>query len=246
MTALGFDLRECNNFTFFDRVTTETILPLMPVLFEDDFVGPASKAFPIAPAAGTFWGKKLVSTLGAPSVSAQNNAGCGIVLLSIDATNEKQDAALYWLDYVGIDASKQGGMELLFSVPAVPGPGTEIVLGMQSAWVDGPDNATAYVRLALRGSGAVFFETWDGITRTSTPTGITLAPGAWHRVKVSWYKPNTLLCWIDGTSVLGNAQIGFAAVSPLSVMQPYCSCYKSAGVGTASLALDYFKAWSGR
>ncbi len=236
------------NLFFYDKISSEMILPVTGIFFEDDFLGPGSAAFPTAPTAGTFWGKKLVRTAGNPAVANQVAAPGGAALLSIDATAEKQDAVLYWLDDLGLDVSKGGGFELRFNFPVIPGANTQVVAGLMSSWIDGPDNNAAYLRAGFRANGAPLGETFDGTTRTSLSLGPAIVnANEAHVIHCSFLDTTNVLFSLDGNVMTTpSPQTKFAATSPTSVLQPYVAVYKAAGAGTASLAVDYFRAWGNR
>src|ERR1700731_2137077 len=86
--------------TFFEDITMETVMPLAPLLFGDEFIGAGHSAgVPAsgAPVAGYPWVKKIVGA-GPPTVALINNASGGQMQLALTATSEKEDAVLYWND----------------------------------------------------------------------------------------------------------------------------------------------------
>jgi hypothetical protein len=235
--------------TFFDQQTGETILPLAAVLFEDDFLGAGGNAFPTAATAGCPWGKKLVQTAGTPVVGLIANGDGGQAKILLDTTAEKQEAVLYFLDNLCIDASKIGGFEVRFQLPVIPGGDVQAVMGMQSTYVSGPDNNTCYIRAGLRGSGALLAESYDGTTTNSIATGTTIATTTeWHIFRADWSNPAAIQFWLDGQNLeLGT--VSFAPTGTLAVLQPYLSLYKAAAAGDSSggeLAIDYIRAWANR
>jgi hypothetical protein len=234
---------------FFDQQTGETILPLAAVLFEDDFLGAAGNAFPTAATAGSAWGKKLIQTAGTPVVGLIADDAGGQAKILLDNTAEDQEAVLYFLDNLCVDASKIGGFEVRFQCPEIPSGDVQAVLGMASAYVAGPDNNTCYIRAGLRGNGALLAESYDGSTRNSIATGLTiLTTSEWHTFRADWSNPAAIQFWLDGQNLeLGT--VSFAPTGTLAVLQPYLSLYKASGTGdtgTGELAIDYIRTWANR
>jgi hypothetical protein len=219
-------------------------MPLAAVFFEDDFIGAAANAFPTTATAGTAWGKKLVQTSGTPIVGAIANGGGGQAKILLDATSEDQEAVLYFLDNLQIDTSKIGGFEVRFQTPTIPTGVVQAAMGLQSAYVAGPDNASVYIRAGLRASGAILAESKDGTTTNSVATGTTITTTSeWHIFRADWSVPSAVQFWLDGAN-LSLGTLSFAPGSP--ILQPYLSLYKASGTGVGQLAIDYFRAWTNR
>lgn len=230
--------------TFSDAITDETIMPLNAVFFEDDFLGPASAAFPTAATAGTNWCKKLVQTAGTPVVGNVANYASGAAKLLLDSTSEEQEATLYWLDALGIDTSKAGGFEVSFFTPVIPTLLVQAAFGVQAAYVKGPDNNTVYARGGLRGGGNILFESKDGTTTNSVASSTTITTTTEkHVFRMDWNTPGFLTVWIDGNNVSNNV-LSFAP--PSTVLQPYLALYKASGAGVGQLGIDYFRTWTNR
>src|SRR5579871_2867310 len=87
---------------YYDDVTQETALPIRAHALYEDF----DTADFAAGAISARWVKKLVKTAGTVSVGALANAAGGVVACALDATNEKQDAALYFGDQLTFDVTK--------------------------------------------------------------------------------------------------------------------------------------------
>src|SRR5258708_7890612 len=94
--------------TFYEKNTFETVMPMAPLFFADDFIGAGHSAgVPAAasPVAGYPWVKKIVGA-GLPTVALAPNATGGQMQLALTATSELQDAVLYWNDNLAIEDRK--------------------------------------------------------------------------------------------------------------------------------------------
>ena len=78
----------------FDNEEYETIRPLNPIYFYDDFLG-AWTAVPdvgVAFESGCVWSKVTVETVGAPTVALVADAANGIAQCAVDATAEAESS----------------------------------------------------------------------------------------------------------------------------------------------------------
>jgi hypothetical protein len=233
---------------FADQATDETLRRFQACLVDEDFIGAGHTSIPAAgaPATGYPWVQKTVHTTGSPSVAVVPNSPAGIVQLAVDATAEKQEATLYANDQRNWDVTKGLTWEARLAFATVPGTGVEAVFGLSAAWVDGPDNAAAYVRFQASGSGLVNMQAFDGVTAVTGPTGVTLAPGAFHLFRIDAYDVANVCFFIDGAQISAKGQFAFAATAPASVLQPYLSVYKAGGTGMATMQVDAIQAGADR
>jgi hypothetical protein len=237
-----------NSTSFYDTNTSETLLQLRPMLFEDDFVGAGHTAgVPAAgsPVAGYPWVKKIVGA-GPPTVAIQANTGLGVMACSLTSTSEKEDAALYSADQLVWDATKGLIFEARVAFGTVPGSGVESVFGIQSAWIDGPDNASYYAQFQASASGAINMRTKDGVNTLSFATGVTLVANAYHLFRIDMSDVTNVIFQIDGVNVSRPGQMSFAATGSNALLQPYLSIYKASGAGTGSLLIDMVQLASNR
>ena len=233
---------------FYDQNTFETVARFQPCIVDEDFIGAGHASIPVngSPATGYPWVQKTVKTAGAPSVAVIANSAAGIVALALDATSEKQEATLYANDQRNWDVTKNLSFETRLAFSVVPGALVETVFGLQSAWIDGPDNAAEYVRFQALASGLVNMQTFDGTTALTASTGITLAAGAFHVFRIDASDVTNVHFFVDGVEVSTAHYFSFAATAPNSVLQPYFSVYKASGVGTGTMQVDVIQAASDR
>jgi len=230
-----------NLLGFFDDALYERLALLTPVKFEHDFVG-AVATIPTSASVGWPFIKKTVQSAGTPTVARVANASGGTVRLLVDATSEKQEATLYCGDELNFNAAAATAGLLwecraaLHGVPAVAG--MQVVMGLQSAWIDGPDNAAAYLRFGCSASGLVYAQAYDGVTVSSVSTGITLTADAFHVFRIEAFDATSVKFFIDGAGVALASAIPFAATGSTAILQPYFSAYKASGAGAASLDVD--------
>jgi hypothetical protein len=226
----------------FDAATNETITRYTAVIIDEDFVGPSHAAaggIPTAATVGYPWIQKTVKTGGTPTVAALANAGGGIVRCALDATSEKQEATLYAADVLNWDMTKSAILEARISNHVVPSAAAvEMVFGLHSAWIDGPDNASFYADFQQLASGAVNMRTKDGVQTLSKSTGVVMTVDAFHIFRIDAMDPTNVRFFIDGAEVSTSGQLSFAATGANAVLQPYFTVYKASGVGVGTFDLD--------
>lgn len=238
-----------NQLQFFDQVTQEVTWIASPLYFDDDFIGAGHTAgIPVAgsPTAGYPWVKKIVGAA-PPTVALVSNAGGGQVACTLTSTSEKQDAALYFNDNLSLDVTKGLVWQARAQLSVLPSAaGVEAVLGLSSAWIDGPDNAAEFIRFRATANGTIVMSCYDGTTLTSASTGVTVATTDWHNYRVDCTDVTDIKFFIDGVPYNTAKQFGFAATGASAILQPYSSVYKPSGTGVATLTIDAISAFNFR
>lgn len=224
----------------FDAATAETLVRYSTVNLDEDFIGPGHTTIPTAgsPAAGYAWVQKTVKTGGSPSVGPVSNASGGIIRLALDATSEKQEATMYANDALCWDMTKSAVWEARISNHVLPTGVVEIVVGLQSAWIDGPDNASFYAEFQQSASGAVNMRTKDGVQTLSKAAGVTMVVDTFHNFRIDATDPTNVRFFIDGAEVSQPKQMSFAATGANAILQPYVTVYKASGTGVGTIDVD--------
>jgi hypothetical protein len=233
---------------FFDSDTFETVHQMSPLVFRDDFLGAGAVVVPAAGSAesGADWVKKIVGAA-PPTVAGVANAIGGQVACTLTSASQKQDAALYWGDQKGLDATKGLIFEARFKLSVLPSAaGVQAYVGVGSDWIDGIDNNTCYIQVCATANGALLVRSYDGVTTVSAASGVTLLTTDWAIVRIDASDLTDVSIFINGVKVTTSGQINFAATGTLAVLQPLMGCYKPSGTGVATLLVDSVKAWSNR
>jgi hypothetical protein len=230
----------------YDAATQETIVRYTAVNLDEDFIGPSHTAgIPVTATVGYPWIQKTQHTAGAPSVAAVANASGGVIRCSLDATSEKQEASLYAADVLNWDMTKSAVFECRVSNHVVPTALVEMVFGLRSAWIDGPDNASFYADFQQLASGVVNIRSKDGVNTLSNPSTVVMAVDTSHNFRIDATDPTNVRYFIDGVEI-SNHNMSFAAVGANAILQPYLSVYKASGVGVGTLDIDMIQAGMNR
>jgi hypothetical protein len=227
----------------YDTVSGETTFSGQPLFFEDEFVGAGHTAgVPVAgsPVAGYPWVKKIVGAA-PPTVAPVSNAGGGQMACTLAATSEKEEATLYMNDNLSFDVTKGLIWEARVNVGVLPSAGqVQMVWGLQSAWIDGPDNGSYYLGFGLLGNGNLIIRSKDGVTTNaiSAASIAALLTTDWHVFKVDATDVTNVQFYIDGNAITGLGTVAFAATGANAILQGYASAYKASGTGVGTLTLD--------
>src|SRR5579872_2115765 len=158
-------LNSGNQMQRYDQSTFEVVGIDSPLYFDDDFIGGGHSAgIPAAgsPTAGYPWVKKIVGAA-PPTVALVSNGAGGQIACTLTATSEKQDAALYWNDSLSLDATKGLVWQCRAQLSVLPSAaGVQAVFGVQSAWIDGPNNAAEFLRFGATANGTILMTSFDG------------------------------------------------------------------------------------
>jgi hypothetical protein len=239
--------------TFYEDKNFETVMPMAPLQFADDFIGAGHSAgVPAAasPTAGYPWVKKIVGAA-PPTVALISNATGGQMQLALTATSEKQDAALYWNDNLAIDVTKGAVYECRAALTVPPSAASvQMVLGLAAAWIDGPDNNVKYLEFGATANANLLVRSQDGTTQ-SLDRGFERgrcrgARHGFHVFRIDCSDVTDIGFYFDGARVNASKSIGYAATGANAILQPYLAVYKPSGTGVATLAADKVDIWANR
>ena len=240
---------EAGTLRFFDTSTFETATKMSPIVYRDDFIGAGAQVIPAAGSAesGVDWVKKLVQTVGTPTVAAVANAAGGKIACALDATSEKQDAVLYFGDKKAFSTLNGLVAEFVVDLTVLPSAsGVQAVWGLASDWIDGPDNNTCYLQFGATANGALLIRSFDGVTTKSVASGVVVTAGVEHVYRIDATDTSDVKFFIDGAQVSTTGLVNFAATGTLAVLQPYCAVYKTVSTGLATLGINSVKIFNGR
>lgn len=241
--TVGSNLHE-----FVDRNTHERVQILTDIIYRDDFVGAGSAVIPAAGSAesGVDWTSKIVGAA-PPTVASVANAAGGQFACTLTAASQKQDAALYHGDVLAFDITKGLIWEARVQLSVLPSAASvQAIWGLSAAWIDGPDNAAAYIQFAATANGAVLMRAYDGVTAYSVASGVTLLNSDYKIFRIDATDVTDIKFYIDGVQVSANSAVAFAATGATAILQPYFSVYKPSGTGVATLKGDYVKIFANR
>ena len=228
--------------TEFDTLTGETLLANNPILFEDEFIGASHVAtLPTTATLGYPWIKKIVGA-GPPTVAAVSNAAGGQISLALAANSEKEDGAFYMGDNLSLDITKGLIWESRIKLSVLPSvAAVQMVMGVQSAWIDGPDNASFYLGFGFLGNGKLILRSND-VTTVNAIDASSVVPAFlttdWHILKFDATDVTNVRFSVDGNEISGLANVAFAATGASAIVQAYQSVYKASGTGVGTLLVD--------
>lgn len=230
---------------FFRRESGETIDAMYPVAFIEDFLLPTA-TIPAAgsPVFGTRWVARNVGT--GVTVAIENGTTNGTLNCALNATSEKQDAAVYMNDQ-RVFSLEQGliyeARVRLQTVPTGGGSGSQIFWGLAGNWADGPDNINFSCWFAAKGNGEILCELDDSVTDFSTTSGVTVNAADYNLYRIDATDKNNIQFFINGNRVAAGTTFAYASNANL---QPYISAYKASGTSIGRIVTDFVKVWQRR
>ena len=239
--------------TFYEDLTYETVFPMAPLLFGDDFIGAGHQAgVPAAgsPVAGYPWVKKIVGSA-PPTVALISNAQGGQIQLALAATNEAEDCVLYWNDNLSVDVTRVATWEARAALTVPPSAaGVQMVMGLAGPWTSGPQNNPHYIWFNCQANNSLLLGSQDGTNQYSiaaaNPAGAVTLDTNFHTFRISAENPADIAFYVDGVRVNAANSMPFVAITPNSILQPYMAVYKTASTGLATLVVDKVDLWSNR
>lgn len=234
--------------TFFSGSTYETVEPLAPIVFYDDFLNTQLRT----QAAGIEgWTVKDQSALGTVVTAIRANQPGGVATLEFDAQDEKQEAGLYWGDTLNFNLDKGPIFEARVAVRLTGTLKTEMYFGLAGAYTEGPiieANAGPAVHafFAFDANLTPALYTDDASTDTDgTATGITAVEGTFNIYRIDCTDLTNVKFYIDGARV-GSGTTHDMTNSSNVMTQPFFMVHKESGAGLGKLDIDYVRVWSPR
>jgi hypothetical protein len=231
----------------------ETVKPLSPVVFEDDFLGYKLNKYIANENTTAPWGS--VET--AATVVVVANTVNGVVQLAITNADSTQIACLHWGDQLALSLLQGLIFEtrMTFSILPASGTGPSIATwGLASAHNATIDNVgtNAWFRVASAAPTALLWETDipggtdDDANAIALPA---LVATTYHIYRIDCRDGVTAKFYVDNALVgSGDIATGMSAGTD-DLVQPYFNMQKVKGAGNTAIGtmdIDYVKVWQNR
>jgi len=237
----------------YDKATTESLVPMFPVVFYDDFLG----GDVLFPATGTVEAGSPWSTLilGNGVVAKVADGINGIASLSVVTAAAASIAALDWNNQESLSLEQGLIFEARVRISILPTMGvagtTEMVWGLagtHNAVLDNID-CNAWFRLQHDANTILVWETDNDVAGGDddvNDTGIVIATGDYHIYRIDATNIAAVKFYVDGVLVgTGNM---FGILATVGDVQPYFNVSKTdannTGVGT--MLVDYVRVFQDR
>jgi hypothetical protein len=233
--------------TFFNDSAFETVKPLAPVVFYDDFLNTMAT---IAAAGVEGWTRKTTGTPTTAGLIVANQHG-GIFREALAATNEKQESGIYWGDALNWNIDKGPIFECRANVAVAPTDQAEIYFGLANAYVEGPiaeadAGPTVHAFFCFDGALTPTIHTDDTATdNDAVATGVTATTGAYNIFRIDMTNAADVKFYIDGVGVGTGTTFDMSSGTNV-VLQPFIMAHKETGTGLGTINIDYVRVWSGR
>jgi hypothetical protein len=231
---------------FFDGSNGETILPMYPVVINDDFLGEAYNT--------TFWGTTETASGGTLVKGLIDDATNGVMGIGLSNTDEVQIAALHFGDNLCLSMAQGLVFETRLAFNVLPTTGTEYVnavFGLASAHNATLDSiaTNAWFRVVSTAQTALLWETDNGDTDDDDNDASTVLVADVYRVyRIDCTNTAAVKFYVDDVLV-GTSDMSTTLSASEAKVQPYFNVSKtksSANTGTGTLYIDYVKVFQSR
>ncbi len=232
------------NVHFTDDTTKETVLPVAPFYFYDDFIGNALN--------GDIWGTLTAGTATA-ALPAAGAAILGHLVLSTTAGGGAPHAIASTVEQRFLDLSLAAGVEIRAKFnSAIPTSTGANIIGVNND--DDTDPSNWNVRAVFRAEDPVNTNTnWlidtddETNTQTSIDTGVAV-DATYHIFRIDFANLADVKFYIDGTRVAGTTTFNMSDLTTDgAVMQPILYMLGTdVGALTSTMHIDYVRLWADR
>ena len=225
--------------TFFDHLTLETVRPLAPVIFHDDFL---YKTLNVT----DYWTAIDVSAAGSTTPAVVADAANGVARMPLDVTSEAQESGLTFGDQRCFILNQGLIWEARVALSTLP-----TLLGIAVWGMAGDKNAVANTVaesawFRADGNGVITVETDDTVNeQTLVSTGVTVLATDTKIYKIDFTVITNVKFYIDGLRVAGATTFDMSTVAGLK-LQNYFHIAKASGAGLGVLDADKVTVWQKR
>jgi len=226
----------------YDKTTKETILPMFPVVFYDDFIGSAGGSV----FDGTMlWAVVDVNDATEAIVADSSN---GLFLLHLHVTSEDEDAVLYMGNNRNFDISKGLIWEARVNLENLPTLTAEAVWGVCGIHALANDAILVSAWFKADGSGALLVETDDTTNdNDDTATGITMAAGTYYNFRIDFTDEEDVKFYVNDVRVAAATTFDMSNLAGDEYkVQPYFDLDKTGDAGLGDLNIDYVRMFQDR
>lgn len=232
--------------TFYDSATNETVLPVAPMYFYEDFLGEGGIEL------GNTVDRWEIVDVGGATEALRTDVATGVWRLHMHATSEAEDAVLYWGDQTSIDVLNDVVFETRINMAILPTAVNSVdvvaVFGMCGDHNLDKDTTAEAAWFRLNAAGLINVETDDGTINTAlTSTGVTAVAGTYNIFRIDFADLSDVKFYIDGARVAGATTFDLSALTTTTgLMQPYFSLDKASDLGVGDMDIDYVRIWGTR
>jgi hypothetical protein len=222
---------------FYQTGAGETVQPIAPVVFKDDFLG---KILDVT----NVWGTR---DAGAATEAIAADEGNGAVALALDATNEVQVAGIDWGDQRPLILNQGLIAEFRFRLSVLPTGAVVMCVGLCGDYNAAVNTVAESMWFRADGNGVITVETDDTAHETSqVATGKTLTTADWMIGRIDATTITDVKFYIDGVRVAAGTTFDMSQVAGLK-LQPVCRIGKEGAATTVgTLLVDKVQVWQNR
>ena len=233
----------------------ETLLPISPVVFADDFLGAMFRKNIAGENTTALWKTVETDINLAPALVA--NEPNGVIQLTLDVDDITQQAVVYFGDQLPFSLKYGLIWEARLRLAVLPtaggGENSRAVFGLASATNGTLDSiaTNAWFRVESAAQTALLWETDDGnADDDDNAAGIVMAAATWNIFRIDCRDLiNGVKFYVDGVLVGTSADFLTNLTDGEALVQPYFCMQKTkaaANTAVGTMYLDYCRIWQNR
>ena len=234
-----------NSIFLSDNTTsTEVCLPVAPITFYDDFLGPVVVFVANGSTVTGKWAKKVTGAN--ETVAGASDGLNGYATLTLNSSIEIEQATLYAND----EQNWRIGQGLVFQTrvrfSTLPTATVEAYIGMNGATSAAGSAYRCNFKLVGTTGGLIKCATDDNSTDSGLITsGVTVVANQWVILTIDTSVATSVKFYINGVRVAASTTFAYADTTNV---QPYFSLVKTTAgsVGVGTLDIDYVRIWQNR
>ena len=226
--------------SFFESTTHNTVKPVAPVVFHDDFLGSALDAT-------TNW--VLYDSGGAETETLAASVASGAAALTLTAANGVELAGLYFGDQLPLVLNQGLCFEARVRFTVLPAVATTAVIGLCGATNPSIDAVAESIWFRWDFSGLITCETDDtaaGHETSAVTTGVTLVANEWVILRIDCNDTASVKFYVNGQRVCSATTFN-CSTAPAVDLQPILRLDKAAAAANLGvMQIDYVTIWQKR
>jgi hypothetical protein len=222
-------------YRVYESTTGETVQPLAPVVWYDDFLGDAIDAR---------WATVDVGNATQALLADQSS---GICRLALTSTDEAQDAVLYFGNEKPFDVGNKLQFEARVAITSASMTGIRLVVGMAGDHNLAKDSVTEAAWFSMDGSLVLDCESDDTTNDTNGASSTTWTTGNFGILRIDFGTIADVKFYLDGSRIVSGTTFDMSNLTAgEQQMQPYLSLDKASGATLCTLDIDYVRVFSTR
>lgn len=242
MNRSDYNWHDSGNHVFYEDENFETICPMAPVYFCDDFIG-ADLVIPATGSdeSGCKWTKKITANATVAKVAGASN---GVVACTLTSATEAQEGSLEMDGQRNFTIGQGLIFEARIKYAILPSAtAAETLIGLA---IDAGGEPTHRIAFRSTGSGLLYAEQDDNSAEQTATTGVSLTTSDWAVLRIDCQSAADIKFYVNGVRVAASTTFAYTALTTYLTLQPVVGIRKSSNSAVGTVYVDYVRVWQDR